>query len=76
LRDLPHIRAFKIVQETVDFTRVLVVSENRLSPTISQAVERGFKARLGEGVTVDVQEVPEIPAEQSGKFRYVISKAI
>ena len=34
----------------------------------------GFQARLGAQVAVDIEEVDEIAAEASGKYRYVISK--
>ncbi|MBA4141427.1 MAG: phenylacetate--CoA ligase family protein [Nitrosospira sp.] len=74
LRDLPGIRSFKIVQESLDLTRVLVVSENGLSPEFVGKIESGFKARLGQEVKIAVKEVPEIPVEKSGKFRYVVSK--
>ncbi len=73
LRDLPQILAFKIIQESLDFTRVLVVSENGLSSELIAKIEGGFKARLGQGVKIAVVEVPAILAEKSGKFRYVIS---
>jgi phenylacetate-CoA ligase len=75
LRDLQEVRAFKIIQESIDFTRVLVVPENGLSANLAEKIERGFKARLGQGIRIDIEEVQEIPAEKSGKFRYVISKA-
>lgn len=73
LRDLPQIQAFKIVQESLDFTRVLVVSEDGFNPELVSRIELGFKARLGQEVKIAVEEVAEIPAEKSGKFRYVVS---
>lgn len=74
LRDLPEVKAFKIVQESREHTRVLVVPEHELEKDIAAKIERGFKARLGQDVTIDIEVVPEIPAEKSGKFRYVVSK--
>ena len=73
LRGLPQVRAFKIVQESLDLTHVYVVSENELSPKIVKDIELGFKDRLGHEVTISIHEVAEIPAEKSGKFRYVVS---
>lgn len=73
LRDLPQILAFKIIQESLDSTRVLTVSEEGLSPELVEKIKVGFKARLGQGVRIAVEEVTEIPAEKSGKFRYVVS---
>lgn len=74
LRDLPQIRAFKIIQESLDLTRVWVNTETGLDPELISKIESGFKARLGQGVEIAVEEVAEIPPEKSGKFRYVISK--
>jgi phenylacetate-CoA ligase len=74
LRDLPQIRAFKIIQESLDLTRILLVSIAGLNPELASKIESGVKARLGQGVRVVVEEVTEIPAEKSGKFRYVVSK--
>ncbi len=73
LRDLPQVRAFKIVQESLDLTHVYVVSENGLSPKIVKNIELGFKDRLGQEVKIAIHEVAEILAEKSGKFRYVVS---
>jgi phenylacetate-CoA ligase len=36
----------------------------------------GFKRRLGAGVVVDVRLVDKIPAEKSGKYRYIVSHAV
>jgi phenylacetate-CoA ligase len=75
LREIPGLRAFKIVQESTALTRVLVVPEGTLRPSQVVAIATGLKARLGESVTIAVDSVAEIPAEASGKFRYVISHA-
>ncbi len=74
LRDLPQVRAFKIIQESLQLTRVWVVSETGLGQELIEKIENGFKARLGQGVQITIEEMTEIAAEKSGKFRYVISK--
>jgi phenylacetate-CoA ligase len=76
LRDLPEVRAFKIIQESLDLTRVLVVPDGGLSLEVNEKIERGFKARLGQAVKIALEEVTEIPPEKSGKFRYVVSKVV
>ena len=73
LRDLPQVKAFKIVQESLDLTRVQVVADVPVS-SIRQKIVDGFKARLGAGIEVEVEQVEAIAPEKSGKFRYVISK--
>jgi phenylacetate-CoA ligase len=74
LRDLPEVGAFKITQENIDLTRVSVVTEAGLNLELVKKIEQGFKARLGARVKIIVEEIAEIPAEKSGKFRYVVSK--
>ena len=74
LRDIPAVRAFKIVQETRSHTRALIVPELGASTEgLDRAVIEGFRRRLGNGVEVSVEFVDSIPAEKSGKFRYVVS---
>jgi phenylacetate-CoA ligase len=74
LRDLPEIRSFKIIQETLATIRVCVVTESGLTSETIEKIEREFKARLGKEVDIQIKEMAEIPAEKSGKFRYVVSK--
>jgi phenylacetate-CoA ligase len=73
LRDMPEVHAFKIIQQAPDHTHVLVVPNNDWSTMADAAVKRGFRQRLGDTVDVTVEVVGEIPAEASGKFRYVVS---
>jgi phenylacetate-CoA ligase len=73
LRDLPGIRAFKIVQESLDRTRVLVEPAEDFRAEQLATIEQGLQARLGAGVRVEVELVPQIAPEKSGKFRYVVS---
>jgi phenylacetate-CoA ligase len=75
LRDIPGIAAFKIVQESINETRVLVVPGGGFDVQAAEArIKRDFKARLGNAVQVHVQCVECIPPERSGKYRYVVSK--
>ncbi|MBK8016527.1 MAG: phenylacetate--CoA ligase family protein [Betaproteobacteria bacterium] len=73
IRDLPGIAAFKIVQESLEFTRVLVVPGPDFEDRCLQTIEDGLRRRLGQGVKIEVQRIDRIPAEKSGKFRYVVS---
>jgi phenylacetate-CoA ligase len=73
MRDLPGIEAFKIIQETKLQVRVLVVKGEKYSPMVEAAIRRGIRARLGQQVLVEVEQVEDIPREQSGKFRYIVS---
>lgn len=74
LRELPGIEAFKIVQESIDHTRVLLVPGAGYSEEIAVRVRAGLRERLGAEVDVSVEMVREIPLEASGKMRFILSR--
>jgi phenylacetate-CoA ligase len=74
LRDLPGVERFRIEQESLDLTRVQVVPGPGFDALSEQRIIHDFTARLGPGVTIEVQRVTEIPNETSGKYRYVVSR--
>jgi phenylacetate-CoA ligase len=73
VRDLPGVQRFKIIQHSLERTEVMVVADGRFGDGERLRIRRDFAARLGDGVQVEINEVPEIPREKSGKNRYVVS---
>jgi phenylacetate-CoA ligase len=73
LRDQPGVEAFKIIQESLERTRVLVVPNKAFDETTRTAIQTGLARRLGDRVDIVVELVEEIVPEKSGKFRYVVS---
>lgn len=76
LRDVPGIEKFKILQESLDYTRIQLVLSDAFDQTRLQGIERDIKARLGQEVRVQLDPVSDIPAERSGKYRYVVSNVV
>jgi len=76
LRDLPGIASFKIVQESRQQVRVLIVAAQDFPSAAEQRIRDGFRARLGASVDVGIERVDVIEPERSGKFRYVVSHAL
>lgn len=76
LRDLPGVKQFKIIQESLKLTRILVVAERPFEPAQCSDIIAKTQARLGQSVDVQVEQVSAIPAEKSGKFRYVVSHIV
>lgn len=76
LRDEPAIKQFKIVQESVQRTRVLVVVASDFSKVDSDRIVFGFKKRLGQDVNIIIEPRESIPPEKSGKHRYVVSQVV
>jgi phenylacetate-CoA ligase len=73
VRDIPGVRQFKIIQETLDRTRVLLATDREFNDGDIETIRRGIGRRLGANVRVEVEHVAEIPREISGKYRYVVS---
>ena len=76
LRDIPGMKAFKVIQETRELTKVLLVTEPPFAVSMIDNVIAGFKQRLGNSVEIQVQLTDTIPAEKSGKYRYIVSHAV
>lgn len=76
LREMPQLKVFKIVQESLDLTRVMVVAESKLNAVEREKIITGFQSRLGRDVRIEVEQLTEIAAEKSGKFRYIISRVV
>lgn len=73
LRDLPGVAQFKIVQESLQVTRIEVAAGEGFDPACVAGIEAQVRARLGRNVQVDVEMVDVIEPEKSGKYRYVVS---
>jgi phenylacetate-CoA ligase len=71
--DLPHIRQGQVVQEALDRIRVRVVPAPGYGDDDAQELERRVRQRLGHEVRVEVETVPSIPCDKSGKFRAVVN---
>ncbi|TDI36735.1 MAG: phenylacetate--CoA ligase family protein [Acidobacteria bacterium] len=74
IRDVPGVRNFKIVQEDLHHTRVLLVAETGFSDSKTREIENGLSQRLGSGVRITIERVDEIPTTRAGKHRYVESR--
>ena len=74
VRDLPGVQRFKIIQDSLLSTTVLLVVAPGFDAALLQTITLGMQRRLGAAVAVKVQVVGDIPAETSGKHRYVVSR--
>ncbi len=73
LRDIPEVKEFKIVQEDIHHTRILLVPSDNYTDAHNDVIRQGFQKRLGKAVDISIEPVQNIPREKSGKFRYVVS---
>lgn len=73
VRDLPGVQSFKVVQHDLLHTGLQLVVDADFDAACIATVVAGFKRRLGAAVRVEVECVPRIAPEKSGKFRYIVS---
>ena len=74
LRAVAGVGEFKIVQHTLHEFEVLVVPNASWQESGRAEIETGLHKRLGDDVHIDLRLVESIPAEVSGKHRYVVSR--
>ncbi|MEW5943847.1 MAG: AMP-binding protein [Pseudomonadota bacterium] len=74
IRDLPGVRQFKIIQESLHHTRILLATDGAFPENAVETIRAGIGKRLGADVNVEITRVNEIPKETSGKYRYVVSR--
>jgi len=73
LRELPQVKEFKIIQESVNQITVRLVTNPEDRGVIEDRVTAQFRQRLGNELVVTFEYVDKIERETSGKFRYVVS---
>jgi phenylacetate-CoA ligase len=64
----------QVIQESLTEFKVLITDKPRPGQEVFDFIRSKMAAILGEGITVDIEVVKDIPREKSGKTRYVISK--
>jgi phenylacetate-CoA ligase len=75
VRDVPGIRKFKIVQQSIERTEIYLAVEGDFDRAKLIPIRHAMAQRLGGGVKIDFHIVEDIPSEASGKYRHVVSHA-
>lgn len=73
VRTVEGVQEFKFIQHGVMDIEILIVPSPRWKEISELAIVRGVQARLGDTVRVNIRLLEAIPAEKSGKHRYVVS---
>jgi phenylacetate-CoA ligase len=74
LRELPGLKAYRIIQESRTLLRILLVTGAPLHHDACSALTTHARALLGNGLEVEIEQVMEIPPEPNGKFRHIICR--
>jgi phenylacetate-CoA ligase len=61
------------IQERLDLVRICVVPADGFNDMLAGRLEANFREKLGPGVEVIVERVPEIPRGANGKFKWLVS---
>ena len=73
VRDIPTIKEFQIIQDSVDAITVKLVTTTGFGRKDCKIITSEFKKRLGSSVLINIEQVKKIEAEASGKHRYIKS---
>ena len=73
IRDLHGVLRYRSGQESLALTRVLLATDHQFDEANTDRIMLGIQQRLGPGVSVEIERMDEVPKENSGKYRYVIS---
>lgn len=73
-KPFPQIVKSQIIQNTPDEITVKIVPSTEFLPAHQAELVSGLQERLSPTMRIGVEIVSDIPSEQSGKFRWVISR--
>ena len=73
-KPIKGIEKSQIVQEEPGVIVVSIVANTSFDSGQKRLLTAGLLERLGEGTSLRLQEVSDIPKESSGKFRWVVSR--
>ncbi len=74
LRDMPGVKQFKIIQETLQLVRLQLVTDKEFNDVLQRPkIEKVFRFHLGNELQLNIEFVQEIAPEGSGKYRYVVT---
>lgn len=74
LRDLPDIKAFKVIQKAKDYLVILLVKGPGFSENTEGKIKEEVRKIMEAPININFQYVKEIEPEKSGKYRYVVSE--
>jgi phenylacetate-CoA ligase len=72
-KPLTQVLKSQIVQERRDHITVKIVPASEFGTKDRDHLIRELRLRLGPNVSIDIDVVPDIPRERSGKYRWVVS---
>lgn len=72
MRDLPGLKAYRLIQDAREQVRVLLDLDTPLPESTAHQLSAHLRGLLGAGLQVEIVRVDSIPPLPNGKFRHVI----
>ena len=76
LRELPYVKQFKITQDTPSDVRIDIVSDTEVNQEQREHIISNLAKVLGQNMSIAVEQLPAIPVEKNGKFRYIVNNTL
>lgn len=73
VREFHKIVAYKVIQTSLSQLKILLEVNGNLTAKEESDFRGMFVEKLGNGISINIEVVEKIPAEKSGKHRFVIS---
>lgn len=73
-KNIRGIKQFKVYQKSVDTFYIQMVRNSEFSNKAIEFFVQKMREFLGENIKINIEFVPEIPREKTGKLRYFVSE--
>jgi phenylacetate-CoA ligase len=70
---LPAIRQFRVIQERIDMLRIELYSAEAIPESTRSTIQSTVTKAMGDGVTIQISQVAELPLSHNGKFQWIVS---
>ena len=73
-KDIKGIKQFKVYQKSVDTFYVEIVKDSKFSNKAVEFFIQKMKEFIGDNAKINIEFIPKIPRERTGKLRYFVSE--
>ena len=74
LKDVAGLLNYKVIQEREDLVRVQIVASRPIAVADREHIRGQMRAFLGPALVTEIEQVPDIAPEPSGKHRYIVNR--
>lgn len=71
---IPEVHRFRVIQERLDRLEMELTSNEQIAESSITKIRSSVSKVLGDAVDIRVRQVPDLPLDPNGKFRWIESK--